>query len=163
MFLWSPVASFTPVEQPFRAQFRKLGLILVFLKIAALFYQNMWWWPITFGWIPFLPRGKVQSFQHPNRHSVGVRGFDWLVIAFSVQRFLKFVGCRCYILRCNYHFLFWGQKLIIMADFTTRDVTVCVVAPVVTFMLEVHSTHTCSFKPHFAWMALLLLLCFFTS
>ena len=39
-----------------------------------------------------------------------------------------------------------GQKLIIKSDFMTREITVSVEAPVVTFTLEVHCTHACSFQ-----------------
>lgn len=40
VFSLSPAASFTAAEKTFWAYYRKLGLKLVFLKIAALFYQK---------------------------------------------------------------------------------------------------------------------------
>lgn len=47
-------------------------------KNSCFILPEMWFRPITFGWIPSLPRGKVQSFQEPGCHSVRMTSFDWL-------------------------------------------------------------------------------------
>lgn len=135
------MASFTPVEPPYCAQFRKLGLILGFLKIAALFYQKCGAGQLHLAELPSC-LGESGAISRAKASLSQCWRLQLISNCVSVQRFLKFVRCGFYILRRNYYFLFWGgQKLIIMADLLMSDVT----AGVVTFMLQVHVTHS---HPH---------------